>query len=317
LCASQLLIDVAEAHPNSAICWLGQTECHDKALVGGKAAHLSRLAAAFRVPPGFCLTTAAFDHLTLHSDALVESVQSRSGFTDEVYEALAQAYAKLGERCGEVVLPVAIRSSAVDEDGIVASFAGQHETLLNIVGVEAITQAAMHCWRSGRSARALAYRLQHGFASDRVRLAVLVQPLVVADSSAVVFSANPITGNRDELVINASWGLGESIVGGTMTPDTYVLREADLTVIARHIAEKRRMTVPVAGGTCEVDVPRFLRHRPALSDDQVVELGRLAVALEATMGGPVDFECAYQASRLYLLQCRPITALPRERNSWT
>jgi pyruvate,water dikinase len=303
---------MTEGCPNPAICWLGQAECLDSALVGGKAAHLSQLTAAFRVPPGFCLTTAAFDHVT--SDGQVEDVaaQSRDRLADALYEELAQAYVQLGERCGQVAPPVAVRSSAVDEDSSSASFAGQHETLLNIAGVEAIAQAAVQCWRSARSVRAGAYRRQRSLAPETVRLAVLVQQLVAADSSAVLFSANPITGNRGELVINASWGLGESIVGGTITPDTYVLRAADLTVIAQHIAEKRRMTVPVAGGTREVDVPRFLRPRPAFSEDQIAELGRLAVALEAVMGRPVDVECAYAAGCLYLLQCRPITALSRE-----
>ena len=107
-------------------------------------------------------------------------------------------------------------------------------------------------------------------------------------------------------------GQGESIVGGTVTPDTYVLRAADLTVISQHIAQKRRMTVPVIGGTRKIDVPRFLRHRPVLSDDQIAELGRLALALEAVIGRPVDVECAYAAGCLYLLQCRPITALSRQ-----
>ena len=294
---------MATERQNPTICWLGQAACHDSALVGGKAARLSRLAAAFRVPPGFCLTTGAFDHLENAAE------QPHAGPTDTLYEALARAYAQLGERCGHIAPSVAVRSSAADEDGVTASFAGQHETLLNVAGADAIAQAAMHCWRSARSERARAYRLQQGLSSDTVRLAVLVQQLVAADSAAVVFSANPITGDRGEVVINASWGLGESIVGGTVTPDTYVLCAPELTVTARHIADKRCMTVPVDGGTREVNVPRFLRLRPALSDDQTIELGRLALALEAAMGEPVDIECAYAAERLYLLQCRPITVL--------
>ncbi len=148
------------------------------------------------------------------------------------------------------------------------------------------------------------------------RLAVLVQQLVVADVSAVVFSADPVTGDRSTVVITAAWGLGESLVGGTVTPDTYVVRKADLAVVTRRVAEKRRMTVAVAdgvGGTAEHDVPRFLRRVPCLSDTDIAEMARMAIALERSVGWPVDVECALAAGDLYLLQCRPVTVLGRPR----
>jgi phosphoenolpyruvate synthase/pyruvate phosphate dikinase len=293
------------------ICWLGQAECHTHTLVGGKAANLSRLAATFRVPPGFCLTTAAFEYALACGVVIDEILETPGALPDALRNDLTNAYTTLAARCDVAAPAVAVRSSAVDEDGASASFAGQHETFLNIVGAEHVAEAVVQCWRSAGSARAHAYRNQQGLPSDKLRLAVLVQQLVLADVSAVLFTANPVTGNRDELIINASWGLGESIVGGTVTPDSYVLRAADLACISQQVAEKRRMTVPNAGGTSEVDVPRFLRRRSALSDDQVVELGRLGQALEGLMGTPVDIECAYQFGRLYLLQCRPITAIQR------
>ena len=142
-----------------------------------------------------------------------------------------------------------------------------------------------------------------------VRLAVLVQQLVTADTSAVVFSANPISGNRDEVIVTASWELGESVVSGTVTPDTWVVRKADLTVKEERIGAKERMTVAVDGGTQEVTVPRLLREKASLSRTQVAELAGLAVGLEARMGQPVDVEAAYSGEHLYLLQCRPITTL--------
>ncbi len=144
-----------------------------------------------------------------------------------------------------------------------------------------------------------------------IGMAVLVQRLVQADVSAVAFSAHPLTGDRAQLVINASWGLGESIVGGTVTPDTYLVRKDSLDIVSCQIAEKRRMTVSMDAGTREVDVPRFLRLRPALAGEQVLEVARMVLALEARLGWPVDVECAYQAGALFLLQCRPVTALPR------
>jgi pyruvate,water dikinase len=110
-------------------------------------------------------------------------------------------------------------------------------------------------------------------------------------------------------MINASWGLGESIVGGTVTPDTFVMRKSDLAVKDRVLADKQRMTVSAPGGTHEVDVPRFLRNEASLSDGQMIELTQLALSLETTMGCAVDVECAYASGQLYLLQCRPVTTL--------
>src|SRR3712207_4736650 len=133
--------------------------------------------------------------------------------------------------------------------------------------------------------------------------------LVLADTSAVVFSANPITGNREEVVVTASWGLGESVVSGTVTPDTWVVRKSDLAVKEERIGAKERMTVAVPGGTREVAVPRLLRGRASLNGAQVAELARLAVELEEEMGRPVDIEAAFAGDLLYLLQSRPITTL--------
>jgi len=202
-----------------------------------------------------------------------------------------------------------VRSSAVEEDGATLSFAGQYETCLHVVGVDAVAEAVVRCWTSGRTARALAYRRGQGLSGTGMRRAVLIQQLVLGDAAAVVFSANPVTGSRDEVVINAGWGLGESIVRGTVTPDTYVIRKSDLAVVSRDIAEKRRMTVLAPTGTQEALVPRRLQRVPSIDDDQVVELARLGIALESAMDWPVDIECAYHGRDLYLLQCRPITTL--------
>lgn len=281
------------------ILWLGDRTCDDAAQVGGKSAHLSRLSANYRVPSGFCLTAAAFD--PDHSaDAPLPTALAAT---------LAVAYEDLARRVGVPDVPVAVRSSALDEDGDLASFAGQHETELNVVGVDAVLGAVARCWASGRNERALAYRAQQGLDTEVVKLAVLVQQLVLADTSAVVFSANPISGNREEVVVTASWGLGESLVSGTVTPDTWVVRKADLAVEEERIGAKERMTVAVAGGTREVTVPRLLRERASLSRTQVAELVELAVGLEERMGRPVDVEVAFAGELLYLLQCRPITTL--------
>jgi len=276
------------------LLWLGDPKSFDVALVGGKAANLSRLARMYhRVPDGFSLPVTVMDEAHPHD------------LRDEIIAAISDLM-----NCHRLPdFVAAVRSSAVDEDGATASFAGQHETYLNIVGADAIIQAVTRCWESARSEYALDYRRQQGLPMEHPQIAVLVQQLVAADVAAVVFSANPITGDRDEVVINASWGLGESIVGGTVTPDTFIVRKSDLAITNRAVADKQRMTVSTPGGTHEVDVPRFLRNATSLNDEQVIEMAKLALTLETTMEHPVDVESAYAGGELYLLQCRPITTL--------
>jgi pyruvate,water dikinase len=276
------------------LLWLGDPKSFDVALVGGKAANLSRLARIYhRVPDGFSLPVTVMDEahpLDLRNEitAAISDLMNCHSLPDFI---------------------AAVRSSAVDEDGATASFAGQHETYLNIVGADAIIQAVTKCWESARSEHALEYRRKQGLSVERPQTAVLVQQLVASDVSAVIFSANPVTGNRDEIMINASWGLGESIVGGTVTPDTFIVRKSDLAITNRTIADKQHMTVSTSGGTHEVEVPRFLRNETSLNDEQVIEMAKLALTLEITMEHPVDIECAYAGGELYLLQCRPITTL--------
>ena len=274
------------------LLWLGDPKSFEVALVGGKAANLSRLARLnHQVPDGFCIPVTVMNERQ----------------PADLYDDIAGAVEGLQTCHGLSELVTAVRSSAVDEDGAEASFAGQHETFLNVVGPEAIVEAVEQCWESAHSERALAYRQQQGLTAEQPQLAVLVQQLVAADTSAVVFSANPVTGNRDEVMINASWGLGESIVGGTVTPDTFIVHKSGQTISSRVVADKQRMTVSAPGGTEEVEVPRFLRGEPSVQDAQVLEMAHLAFTLEQAMGFPVDIECAYADGKVYLLQCRPIT----------
>jgi len=288
-----------------SIVWLQDPACAEISLTGGKAANLSRLAADARIPPGFCLTAAA------HQATL--DIAGHSPLPDTFARAVAAAYAQLGLMCGLADPPVAVRSSAVDEDGAAASFAGQHDTFLNIVGPDAVIDAIARCWASGHADHARQYRERHGLHERPVRVAVLVQQLVPADVSGVVFSANPVNGRRDEIVVNASWGLGESVVAGRVTPDTYVVHRSDLHITHRTISDKARMTVRTTAGTREVDVPRLLRRQPALTDAQIAELVSVVLQLEFKMQLPVDVEVAWHGDVLYVLQCRPITTLAPAR----
>lgn len=293
--------------------WLGCPNCHDAHTVGAKAATLSRLWTHDRIPPGFCLPVAAHAGWIVQHPMVAGTHAAGTPCLPAVPPALVRrietAYHDLGIRCGVSAPRVAVRSSAVDEDGTTASFAGQYDTFLNLVGVGAVAKAVLQCWVSARSARVLAYRRHQGYTGDGAHVAVLIQQLIQATIAAVVFSANPLTGRRGHILLNVSWGLGNSIVRGTVTPDMYVVRKADLAIVERQIARKQRMTVLAPTGIKEVPVPRQQQQVPAATDQQVCEMARLSRTLEEALGAAVDIECAYQAQTLYLLQCRPITTL--------
>ena len=206
-------------------------------------------------------------------------------------------------------MPVAVRSSAVDEDGIGESFAGLHDTFLNVIGAEDVVEAVIKCWRSLGNEQAIEYRKNNGLEIDSAAMGVVVQQLVFADVSAVAFSANPINGSRDEVVINANYGLGEAVVSGLTTPDTIIIDRNDLSNQAVSIGAKESMTVRTENGTEEKPVPRIMQGMAVLTEEQATEIAELVVNLENHNGWPVDVELAIQDSQLYLLQCRPITTL--------
>lgn len=284
-----------------SVVWLGEPLAADAGLVGPKAAHLARLASAHPVPAGFCLTAEAY-----------RIAAREGGLSERLVRQVSEAYERLIE--GNDHRAVAVRSSALDEDGPYASFAGQHDTHLNVVGLDAVLIAIDGTWRSLRSDAAMAYRRRHDLGVDGLALAVLVQKMVPADVAGVAFSVDPVSGRRDRIVISASWGLGESVVGGTVTPDEWTLDKETLALVDTRHADKRRMTVATPGGTREVDVPSFLRLRPSLSDEQVRSVADQARRLEAVYGWPVDVEFAYSGGMFHLLQCRPVTTLPRHES---
>jgi phosphoenolpyruvate synthase/pyruvate phosphate dikinase len=275
------------------IAWLTEGELLEVREVGAKAAHLSRLARIHLVPPGFVIT----------------AVQMAGELPPRLEADVRQAYRDLVARTRFRDVPVAVRSSAIDEDSAGASFAGQHDTYLNVRGEDSVYAAVLRCLHSAESAGALTYREQHGLETDRPEIAVLVQQMIESDVSAVAFSANPISGDATEVMVTSAWGLGESVVGGTVTPDTYVIRRPAMRIGQRWLAEKEVMTVFAEGGTIEVGVPADLRAASSLTDSQIIDIARLAAKLERAMGWPADVECAYAYGELYLLQCRPITTM--------
>ena len=299
--------------------------------VGGKGAALTEMVrAGLPVPDGFHVTTSAYDAFVAHNElqpAILAALEAadpekpasletasrtiaelflRGEIPPDIAGAIANAYAAL--RGTEPV--VAVRSSATAEDLPTASFAGQQETYLNIEGPDAVLDAVKDCWASLWTARAIGYRARRDVAIEGLSLAVVVQRLVPAEVAGILFTANPVNGRRDEAVINAAWGLGEAVVGGEVTPDTYTMDKESGGVIQREIGAKDVMTVRVDGGTETEPVPEDLRRAPVLSDDQAADLVRLGVQIEDLYGDPRDIEWAMADGAFAIVQARPITALP-------
>jgi phosphohistidine swiveling domain-containing protein len=265
---------------------------------GGKGGSLARLSqAGYPVPDGFVILPAAFvdDELTP--------------------EAWAQVQAHLGRLRGtDREAAFAVRSSAMSEDSAQASFAGEFETVLNVRTDEEIRQAIHGVYRSRQNERVQAYSQAKGLSAVH-EVAVVVQQLVAAESSGVLFTANPVTGRRDQATISASWGLGESIVEGLVTPDTLIVDKATGRVLTRDTADKQVMTVLLGSGTAQQPVPETRRRTPVLSDAEAAELVQLGVQIEALYGMPMDIEWALAGGAFAIVQARPITALPTEAAS--
>lgn len=272
---------------DNLIAWLGRHD-GEAASLGGKGASLDRLAKlGFRVPPGFCVTTAAFR-------AAGPVTGADGGDRDESTLGPWVAGA-LADAVGELVVTVvdagldprfAVRSSAVGEDGSTASYAGLHDTELD-VPPQGVAQAVVRCWQSLWSAPATAYRTRRGLSDEDAAMAVVVQGLVPAEAAAVAFTRHPVTGRTDQLVATAVRGLGDAMVSGTVTPDTYVINRARRAVETFEPGEDPR--------------------GPALDGAALAALVDLCLEVEARFGQAVDIEAAMTAGTWYLLQARPIT----------
>jgi phosphohistidine swiveling domain-containing protein len=300
-------------------------------VVGGKAANLGELIrAGFSVPPGFCVTTSAY---TLASEgAGLEPILAELATTSteetvrlaelaatahaallqtpvpkSVVEAITAAYQALGN--GDSV-PVAVRSSATAEDLPSASFAGQQETYLNIVGIEAVLMAVQRCWASLWTDRAVSYRKNLDIDPRTVRLAVVIQRMVDAQVAGVLFTANPLTGKRRQAVIEANPGLGEAVASGATNPDHFVVTTTTGEIVESRLGDKQVLIQATArGGTQKIAVDAH-NHRACLSDAQVRALAVLGAQVEAHYESPQDIEWALDTSdHLWLLQARPITTL--------
>ncbi|MBA2288328.1 MAG: phosphoenolpyruvate synthase [Ktedonobacteraceae bacterium] len=302
------------------------------ALVGGKAANLGELVhAGFAVPDGFCVTTEAYTRVSREANleplfdefATIEegdraSLQSYASAVrtrliatptpSDIQEIIAWAYDTLGH--GKTI-PVAVRSSATAEDLPFASFAGQQETYLNVVGLEAVLDAVRRCWLSLWTERAISYRASNGIDQRTVRLAVVVQLMVNTQVAGVLFTADPLTGQRRQVVIDASPGLGEAVVSGVVTPDHFVVNTQTDDILERRLGDKQVLIQALpGGGTRRMAMAEEEQHTPCLADEQVIHLTKLGKQVESHYGSPQDIEWAIDRSgQLWLTQARPITTL--------
>ena len=300
----------------------GEAACADVGVAGGKGASLARMTAlGMPVPPGFVIPADALEAaladtatairavlargeagedlavVAAEAIALVRAADSGGAFPAEV----ADAYAQLGD------VPVAVRSSATAEDSEEASFAGQQETYLHVIGVDGIVERIRDCWCSFFTERALFYRSKKGSLSD-LGMAVVVQRMVEPDVAGVLFTIDPTRGRRDRMLVEAVLGLGEGVVSGELTPDHFVLARDGRVKRTKLSPQPYKIVAGTGGGTAEVTLSAEEGEAAALSEDQLARLAAVGIELEERLGGPQDIEWAIQDDEIFVLQSRPVTA---------
>ncbi len=325
--------------PETIVVWLENVRKEDIHLVGGKCANLGELTAkGIRVPPGFAVTADAFRHFLdetkieevihktlrnsngskdprLYEEAsqeirkLIESVRMPPDIADEV----RRAYRELCKRTDSDPVLVAVRSSATGEDLPDASFAGQQDTYLNVKGEDQLVHYVQKCWSCLYTPRAIFYREEKGFPHEKVLISVGVQKMVDSKCSGVTFTVDPVNGDPSKIVIEATWGLGEALVAGHVNPDRFIIDKGTLQIVHKDIVQKTVEHVPnkESGLTMQREVPIERRNVPCLSDEEVVELAKLARDIEDHYGVPQDIEFALEQGKngnaVYIVQSRPET----------
>jgi pyruvate,water dikinase len=324
------------------IVWFDRYTDHDHERVGGKNASLGEMmAAGLPVPPGFAVTTEAYHTLRDHPEvragvhgllatvdltdadglegisARARAIVDATELPDELRRQVAEAYAELSERCGVEDVPVAVRSSATAEDLPDASFAGEHDTFLWIRGADAVLEKVRQCWSSIFTARAISYRHETGHDHEVISMSVGVQKMVQPRTSGVAFTLNPTDGDRSSVAIDASWGLGEAVVGGEVNPDNFLVDKVMFEIVRRSISCKSiEYRVGADDRVEQADVEPERQLVPCLNDDEIKAVARLARRAEKHYGHPQDVEWALDmhlpaGENIVLLQSRPETVWSR------
>jgi len=323
------------------VLWLDELSRDDIGLVGGKNANLGELRSlGIPVPPGFAITSHAYRRFISETgiaerifSILEETIKDRADpaqfdeaskrirsimeaakIPGDIEREIRAAYRRLSREAGGDDALVAVRSSATAEDLPGASFAGQQETYLNVRGEDELIEKVKKCWSSLFTPRAIFYRANKGFPHEKVLISVGVQRMVDARSSGVMFTLDPVTGDRDKIVIESTWGLGESLVSGAANPDRFVVDKNKMEVTLREIADKRVEYIrdPQTGRTIHSQVPEDRRRRPSLSDQEVKRLAELGREIEDHYGAPQDIEFAIERGaefpkNIFIVQARPET----------
>lgn len=305
-------------------------EASSRAAAGGKGEGLHRLKSwGLNVPPAYVVSSDAYRE-AIEAPEIAELVARTPGATGsdstalagdvqaalrsielphELLDEIAEAWTFLsGDADG---LSVSCRSSGTSEDSSAASFAGQFATVLGLSGVDGIERGIRECWASAWSPEAAAYSRTRGIDAAATHMAVVVQRMVRADTAGVAFSVNPVTNSRDEVMINASWGLGEAVVSGLVTPDTFLVSKATFNVVARDISTGKSTShvMTATGQVEERQVDPVTAMMPSLTDEQIAEVAQMTLRAESEAGSPQDVEWAYEGAELFVLQTRPVTTV--------
>lgn len=326
------------------LCWFEQCTRASLPLVGGKCSSLGELInAGVRVPPGFALTTEGVNRfiasgriegdvrarlrgLDTHDTQALENTSAAirqmieaTPLPIELEDAIAEGYRKLSVRCGIPAAPVAVRSSATAEDLPDASFAGQQDTYLWIRGADEVTRYVRRCISSLYSARAIAYRAKKGFSDSGVAISVGVQKMVNSYAAGVMFTLHPTNGDRSVIVIDSSFGFGESVVSGEVTPDHFIVNKVTLDILERRVSTKQIYYTadPKTQTSRLYDIPFERQQVQSLIDDEIIGLAAMGKKIEKHYGHPVDIEWAVEkdltaGTNLFILQARPETAWSRK-----
>ncbi|MCK4319327.1 phosphoenolpyruvate synthase [Candidatus Micrarchaeota archaeon] len=319
------------------IMWFEELSKDSLAEVGGKGANLGEMInEGFPVPNGFCTTSEAYyKHLDYNNlrekigdmlkDLDVDDTEKLQSTAEEIRnlilegeipadieEDIRKAYTELCDMKGKEVY-VAVRSSATAEDLPTASFAGQQSTFLNVHGEDGLVEAVRKCWASLFTARAIFYRVHNNFEHMKVALSAVVQDMVQSERAGVLFTVDPVSEKENELMIEAAYGLGEVVVAGSVTPDTYVVDKESMKILNKRIAKQTWMITKQEGKNVEAEINEDKQELQKLDDEDIVELAAMGKKIEEHYGVPQDIEWAYEGGKLYIVQSRPITTLKKEQ----
>ncbi|WP_291635807.1 phosphoenolpyruvate synthase [Clostridium sp.] len=312
---------------NKYILFFDEIDKKDISLVGGKGANLGEMTkVGFQVPYGFCVTTEAYKDFVQHnklSDFIPEVIK------DACLENISQIGEKIRAKVGQSEIPeevvqeilravnktgtdnyYAVRSSATAEDLAFASFAGQQDTYLNVKGDSSLLRSVRDCWASLFTDRAILYRIQNKIQHEVVYMSVVVQKMVLPEVSGIMFTADPVSGHRGIISIDASYGLGEALVSGLVSPDIYKFRKSSMEIDSKIIGDKKLAILPIdGGGTKKVDIIGERSSRQVMKDYNIIALSELGMKIEKHYGCPQDIEWCLENDKLYIVQSRAITSL--------